>query len=392
MNSFGGPVAQLGVMQEELCEKRRWLSGPAFLQTVAFANLLPGPEALEVVIHLGAIRRGRLGGIVAGLLFVWPGVAAMLALGAMYVHFGPHPLVVGLLGGVRPVAAALIAAAMVRLAGRSIRGVATLGLAAAALLASWLDVPFPLVLVGCGLAGALLGRRATHPAPPTLGLRASLLGLGLLALAWSFAAPHLAPTHAPSARMAASAAAPREPASPVAAGWMCVKTSLLTFGGAYTALPYLREQAVERHRWLSDAQIVDALALGETTPGPLIAVAVFVAYVAAGPAGGLLGALGLFAPTFVLVLVIMPFAGRVSRWPRLTGVLAGVAAGTIGLIAALSTRVLPAIVSGWFEALLALLAFVLVARFKLGALWVVAGGALLGLGRALFLAVWTATT
>jgi len=388
LNSFGGPVAQLGVVHEELCDKRAWLSEQQLLQVIAFANLLPGPEALEVIIHLGAVRRGRLGGVVAGLLFVWPGVAAMLALGALYAAFGPDPHVVGLFAGIRPVAAALIAAAMVRLAGRSIRGFAALALAAGALAASWLGVAFPLVLLGCGLAGALLRPRGAAAAgrPAARGVRASMLALGLVTLVGSFVLPRAASAPAAVAARAA-AASPRAPATALQVAWLCTRTSLLTFGGAYTSLPYLREQAVERHHWLGDAQVVDALALGETTPGPLISVAIFVAYTAAGPVGGLLGALGLFAPTFLLVLALMPFAARVTHLPRLAGVLAGVAAGTLGLIAALSARVLPTVVSGWFEAAIALAAFVAVAPFwvksRVSPLWVVGAGAILGLSRAL---------
>ncbi len=389
INSFGGPVAQIGVMHQEAVEKRRWLTDSQFVHLLNFANVLPGPEALEIAIHLGWLRRGVLGGILGGLLFIWPGFVSLTALGWLYAEHGDVTLVQGVLHGIRPVAVALIAAAVLRISMKALQGLFAYALLLIVFALSYFaDVPFVPLLLGAGLIGIGLQRVRS----PSLGqwagrwkvpiITAVLLG----ALGVGFLERHtpMAPTEAPS--VSARPEGPQPEASPdrlLALAWVNTKAALVTFGGAYTALPLMREELVARRGWLTDAAVADALALGETTPGPLICFGVFLSYLSGGLWGALVGTFFLFLPSFVLVLAFGRYAEAVSRLPGATAFLRGVSAGTVGLILALSARLVPANVGNVIDGVIAAVAFVALWRFKANILLTVAVGALIGLGRTL---------
>lgn len=381
INSFGGPVAQIGVMHEEAVERQKWLTGPEFVHVMNFANLLPGPEALEIAIHLGWLRRGVAGGIAAGLLFVLPGFVSLTLLGWLYATLGHLPAVDGLLAGIRPVAGALLVWAAVRLGDKALRAWPALVLAAAAFVAhGWLGVPFALLLLGCGALGLGIVRlqAATRPLPHRTLWVAALVAA---ALASGIALQH-SPTGKPLQNPAAAVEfQARQPAALGDIAWVNTKAALLTFGGAYTVLPYLREQMVQRHGWVTDGEVADALALGETTPGPLISFGIFLSYLAAGLAGALVGGLCLFLPSFVLVLTLAPHIARVESLSGTRGFLWGVSAGTIGLLLSLGAQVVPDSVQGGFGLTLAAAALVALWRFRLDPIVVVAVGAGLGLLR-----------
>jgi chromate transporter len=376
LNSFGGPVAQIGVMHEEAVEKRGWVTGDQFLQLLNFANLLPGPEALELAIHLGWLRRGVAGGLVAGMLFVLPGFVSLTALGWLYVTWGRLELVSAILDGIRPVGIGLIAAAALRISAKALGDRLALALCGGAFLAKYLlDVPFVLLLVACGAMGIILASRgaARVDAP----LRFAFFGLlvaVVVALSFTRSAPVSPDLAAPSQRVVSSS----DPERLAAIAWVNTKAALVTFGGAYTVLPYLREQFVDRHRWLPDAAMIDALALAETTPGPLISVGVFLSYLAGGFAGACVGALFLFGPSFLFVLGLSRHMLRIERLPRSREFLRGVSAGTLGLILALSAQLVPSMVRDPFSAAVGLAAFVAVVRWKANVIAVVAAGAALG--------------
>ncbi|MFN7133308.1 MAG: chromate efflux transporter, partial [Myxococcales bacterium] len=317
LNSFGGPVAQIGVMHEEAVEKRRWLTDGQFVHLLNFANILPGPEALEIAIHLGYLRRGVAGGIVAGLLFILPGFVSLTALAWVYLRWGTLAEVDAVLSGVRPVGMALIAAAAVRISSKALTGTFAYLLCGGAFAAKFFfDVPFVLLLVACGLCGvALAGHRARTPA------RALHRWAFVAAIALSVAAQLAWRGGTPATQAAVVARTPVPGPSAtfgryVEIAWVNTKAALVTFGGAYTVLPYLREQAVAVHGWVTDQQVVDSLALAETTPGPLISVGVFLSYLAGGFTGAVLGCFFLFLPSFVFVLALGRYIHAVERLPR----------------------------------------------------------------------------
>lgn len=379
LNSFGGPVAQLGVLHQEAVDRRRWVTDAEFVQLVNFANMLPGPEATEVAIHLGWLRRGVLGGIAAGLLFVWPGLVTLTLLGWIYARYGHLAPVDAFLNGIRPIAVALIAFAVVRLSLRTLQGVAAVALMGVAFVAHFVfAVPFPLLLAGCGLVGISMNRlRETGP----LGRGQKALTVAILLAAVLCGAlwqpsrkeeEHSTPATAPSASVSLREIARVE-----------TKAALLTFGGAYTALPYFHDQMVRRTGWLTDAQFTDGLALGETTPGPLISVGVFFAYLTAGLAGAVVGGFFLFLPSFVLVLTLGRYAQRFASMPWASAFLWGISAATIGLILSLSAQIAPRSLHDGASAAVSIAALVALWRFRLDPLLAVLAGGFLGLLRLL---------
>ena len=378
LNSFGGPVAQLGVLHQEAVDRRRWVTDAEFLQLVNFANLLPGPEATEVAIHLGWLRRGMMGGIVAGLLFVWPGFVTLTLLGWIYTRYGHVPAVDAFLNGIRPIAVALIAFAVVRLSLRTLQGTAAVVLMGLAFAAHFvLAVPFPWILVGCGLVGiAFREIRPNAPSPR----RQKALTVAILLAAIACGALWQPPRPEPSPSAPAGEGAPPTLAQ---IAWTQTKAALLTFGGAYTALPYFHEQMVRRTGWLTDAQLTDGLALGETTPGPLVSVGVFFSYLAAGLPGAMVGGLFLFLPPVVLVLWLGRYAQRIATVPWAASFLWGISAATIGLILSLSAQIAPRSLQDGFSVVLAGLALLALWRFKLDPLLAVLAGGGMGLLRLL---------
>ena len=305
--AWGGPVAQIGMMHRELVERDGWMTEERFRKVVAVYQALPGPEAHELAVHFGWMKRGRMGGLLAGLGFMLPGVVLITLLAALYVRFaGTTAYADALLYGVRPAVVALLVFAFWRLARASLRGVdlALVGVAAtlAGLLLPWLSF-----LVVLGLGGLLVALVRRAPPPPAAAHALWPLGLGLVFPALTFGG------------LAALAL-------------LSLKAGLLTFGGAYTAIPFLHEGAVERHGWITEGEFLDAMALSGMVPGPLIAVGAFVGYQAAGLAGALLATVLIFAPAFAFTLVGGRHLERLVEEPRLHAFLLGVTAAVVGLI------------------------------------------------------------
>ena len=245
--AFGGPVAQIGLMHLECVERKRWIDEDEFVRALNFCHLLPGPEATQMAIYIGWKRAGYLAGTLAGLMFVLPGYLTLAALGWVYVRYGESRFVSDVLWGFRPVGLALILAAMVRIGRAALKSLPQLALALLAFVAfSFFDIGFVWVLAGCALLYS--------------GWR------------WAAGLIVLVPRVAEAGRLSDL-------------GWFFLKAGLVSFGGAYALLPFLREGAVAHHHWISDRQMIDALALGETTPGPLISIGVFIGYLVGGLAG-----------------------------------------------------------------------------------------------------------
>jgi len=359
LQTFGGPAGQIAVMQRTLVEERRWIGQRRFLHALNYCMLLPGPEAQQLAIYVGWLLNGTRGGLVAGTLFVLPGVAALLALSAIYVAYGTTTAVTALFAGLAPAVLAIVAQAVVRVGRRALGHPALVMLAVAAFLAlAVFAVPFPVVVAAAAAIGWLLGRLAPQtvhttkshgdqgdgPAPlipddalhaerPSAARAGKVLLVGVVA--WGL------PLVLVAALTGAGSVFTQQ-------GLFFSGTALVTFGGAYAVLAYVAQRAVETYAWLAPGEMVRGLALAETTPGPLIMVVQFVAFVGAYRDPGridpwlaaLLGALlttwVTFVPCFVFIFLGAPYVERLRGNQALSAALTGITAAVVGVIANLA--------------------------------------------------------
>ena len=353
--AWGGPAAQIAAIHRECVVEQGWVSEETFKKTVAVYQMLPGPEATELCIYLGRIRGGKLGGLMAGLGFVLPGFLLMLALTVLYVEADLADALDDVFYGLQAAVAAIVAAALIRL-GRSFVTDVPLAVIAVAgfVLTLFGSVSFVLVLVLAALAyelwtnGAAWARRANSAGAGPVALLALAGTVSLSLTAEIF--------------------------------FEGLKAGLLTFGGAFTVIPFLQEAAVDGHGWLTQDQFVDGLALSGVLPAPLIIFSTFVGYVAGGLAGGLAMTFGIFLPAFVFPIFLHRQLVKVAENARVHAALLGVAAGVIGLIAAVAVDIVEAGVVDVPTALIAIAAFVALVRWhgRLTVLYVVLGCGLAG--------------
>ncbi|QSA97243.1 chromate efflux transporter [Methylococcus sp. EFPC2] len=413
--SFGGPAGQIAIMHTELVERRRWISERRFLHALNYCMVLPGPEAQQLATYLGWLMHRTWGGIVAGSLFVLPSLLILIALSWVYVALGELPVVAGLFYGIKPAVTAIVLQAAYRIGMRVLKNAWLWSIAAAAFLAIFaLNLPFPLIVAAAALLGYLGGKWAPDGFRPGGRHGASAKSYG----------PALIPDDAPPppharfrwARLlrvsAAGLIAWAVPLGGLTAslgwnhtltqmGWFFTKAALLTFGGAYAVLPYVYQGAVGHYGWLTPAQMIDGLALGETTPGPLIMVVVYVGFVGsyvqalfgadmpflAGAAGALLVTWFTFLPSFLFIVAGGPLVESTHGDLKFTAPLTAITASVVGVILNLALffgyHVLwPQGYAGnfeWGSAAIALTALIALFRYKLGVIPVIAGCALLGL-------------
>jgi chromate transporter len=413
--SFGGPAGQIAIMHTELVERLRWISEKRFLHALNYCMLLPGPEAQQLATYIGWLMHRTWGGLVAGGLFVLPSLFILIALSWVYVRFGNVPVVAGLFYGIKPAVTALVLHAAHRIGTRALKNRWMWGIAAASFVAIFaFDVPFPAIVLAAGLIGHFGARRApgvfalggghgdaqasygpalidddtptpTHARFSRRGLVQVLaVGLGL----WSAAMGILVALYGWQGTLAQM-------------GWFFSKAALLTFGGAYAVLPYVYQGAVEHYQWLSGPQMIDGLALGETTPGPLIMVVAFVGFVGGwlqqvlGPqalfVGGALAATVVtfftFLPSFVFILAGGPLVEATHGKLGFTAPLSAITAAVVGVIVNLALffawHVLwPQGYTGQFDAVSAIIAVsagVALFRFKVGVIPLLAACAAAGL-------------
>ncbi len=356
LQTFGGPAGQIAVMQRELVEERRWIGQQRFLHALSYCTLLPGPEAQQLAIYVGWLLNGVRGGLVAGTLFVLPGVLALLGLSFLYVGFGETTAVEAVFTGLAPAVLVIVAQAVVRVGRKALGHPALVGLAVAAFLAlTVLSVPFPVVVAAAGVAGWALGRWA--PQVMTRDGAGRDADDGPLPLIPDDALHHERPTRGHAVRvLTLGALAWALPVGIVTAvtGVHSVFTdqalffsgaALVTFGGAYAVLAYVAQQAVQVYGWLGPGEMVRGLALAETTPGPLIMVVQFVAFLGAYRAPGdldpwvaavlasLLVTWVTFVPSFLFVLLGAPYMERLRGNRSLSAALTGITAAVVGVIA-----------------------------------------------------------
>jgi chromate transporter len=413
--SFGGPAGQIAIMHTELVERRRWISERRFLHALNYCMVLPGPEAQQLATYIGWLMHRTRGGILAGALFVLPSLFILIALSWIYLRFGEVPIVAGIFFGLKPAVTALVLHAAHRIGKRALRNSWMWGIAGAAFVAIFaFDAPFPAIVIAAGLVGLVGARRAPHvfelggghgdgkqsygralidddtPTPRhALFSRSRLARVLLTGLAlWTLA-------------MGALVAALGVGGTLTQMGWFFTKAAMVTFGGAYAVLPYVYQGAVEQFGWLSGAQMIDGLALGETTPGPLIMVVAFVGFVGGwlkqvlGPdalfLGGALAAtvatFFTFLPSFVFILAGGPMVEATHGRLGFTAPLSAITAAVVGVILNLALffayHVLwPHGFGGQFNAVsavIAVLAGVALFRFKVGVLPLLGACAAVGL-------------
>jgi chromate transporter len=417
--SFGGPAGQIAIMHQELVQNRRWISEQRFLHALNYCMVLPGPEAQQLATYIGWLMHRTWGGVVAGVLFVLPSLLILIGLSWVYIAFGEMPLVAGLLYGIKPAVTAIVVQAAHRIGSRALQNNWLWGIAAASFIAIFAaNVPFPAIVVGAALAGYVGGRIAPEkfqlggghgknrqsfgpawidddtPTPAHAQFRwGRLLWVGVVgALLWLVPMGLLTATYGWNHTLTQM-------------GWFFTKAALLTFGGAYAVLPYVYQGAVGHFGWLTPTQMIDGLALGETTPGPLIMVVAFVGFVG-GYVKALFGADALFLagavaasvvtwftflPSFLFILAGGPFVETTHNNLQLTAPLTAITAAVVGVIASLALFFIAHIASktrgngsfvsqiDWAALLLALAAGVALIRFKVGVIPVIAACAVAGL-------------
>jgi chromate transporter len=324
--AFGGPAAHIAMMQDEVVRRRGWLTEERFLDLLGATNLIPGPNSTELAIHIGWQRRAWAGLLVAGLTFIVPAMLMTAAFGWAYVRFGEVPAVGWVLYGVAPVILGVIVQAIWRLAPKAartwwLRALAVLAAGAVALGLNEIGV-----LLGAGVVAVLVAR-ASQPSPPSRPSQ---------------------PSRPPEGTALRSLVVPMVPVAAAGVGasaitlptifWVFLKIGSVLFGSGYVLLAFLRADLVERLGWLSEAQLVDAIAVGQVTPGPVFTTATFIGYVLAGVPGALVATVAIFLPAFVFAALLGPVADRVRERPLTAALLDGVNAAALGLMAAVTVQ------------------------------------------------------
>ena len=399
--SFGGPTGQIAIMHQELVEKRRWISENRFLHALNYCMVLPGPEAQQLATYIGWLMHRTWGGIVAGGLFVLPSVFILIALSWVYVTWGNVPVVAGIFYGIKPAVTAIVVAAAHRIGSRALKHPALWAIAAAAFVAIFaINVPFPAIVLTAGVIGYLGGKYSPGVFASSGGHGAAKTGYGAAVIddgtptpphavfswakLWSYAAAGIALW---ALAIGALLLAWGWQGTLTQMGWLFTKAALLTFGGAYAVLPYVYQGAVEHYGWLTALQMIDGLALGETTPGPLIMVVAFVGFLGAGAAGALVATYFTFLPSFAFIFMGAPFIETTHGNLRFSAPLTGITAAVVGVILNLAVffayHVLwPRGMEGpfdWPSALIGVAALIALFRFKAGVMPVIGACALAGL-------------
>jgi chromate transporter len=350
--NIGGPVAQITMMFNHMVEKRRWLSKDRFVKIMAFCHVLPGPEALQLAIYVGYLKRKLWGGVLAGVTFIVPGAIAMIVLSWLYVHYGKLHQVTDALYVLKPAVLGIIAAGIIKLGQASIRNVFLAVLLIAAFVGMrFAGINFLLVLLFAGILNLIMERGSAVLKRGASSLPVMLVGTSALI---PFRDSHL-----------------------FQIAWLFFKTGLLSFGGAYASLVFVQRGAVMQYHWLSDGQLLDGVALSVATPGPFMLFTTFVGYVAGGISGAAIATFFVFLPSFIFVLAGAHYVEKVRENRSLQAFLAGVSAAVVGIIAVVSLDLIPEAIVDWPSVGIAMAAFLLIAFLKRDVA-LVAVGAMLG--------------
>lgn len=352
--AFGGPAAHIAMMQDEVVRRRKWLSEEQFLDLLGATNLIPGPSSTELAIHIGYERRRWLGLVVAGVSFIVPALVITAACGWAYVRYGALPAASWLLYGVKPVIVGVVVQAIWSLVPKAAKTLPLRLLGALAVLLSACGADELAVLFGAGGVSVLMA---------ALRKQARRSAGGLSALT-----PLL-----PPAALSASAAITLP-----SIFWVFFKIGSVLFGSGYVLLAFLRADLVERLHWMTEAQLIDAVAVGQVTPGPVFTTATFIGYVLAGPSGALVATAGIFLPAFLFVALSGPLVPRLRASRMAAAFLDGVNVASLALMLVVTAQLGRAALVDLPTALLAVVALVLLIRFQLNSAWLVLGGAVAG--------------
>ena len=337
--NIGGPVAQITMMFNHMVEKRRWLSKDRFIRIMAFCHMLPGPEALQLAIYVGYLKRRLLGGVLAGLTFIVPGAAVMIVLSWLYVKYGRLPQVTNALYILKPAVLGIIAAGIIKLGRAAIRNIFLAVLLVGAFVGMrFAGVNFLLILLIAGGLNLIVdqGLPFLKKTAPTVPLAVGGFGLALPLI---------------NSRLFQVA-------------WLFLKTGLLSFGGAYASLVFVQRGAVAQYHWLSDGQLLDGVALSVATPGPFMLFTTFVGYLASGILGAVLATFFVFLPSFIFVIAGVHYVEKVRENRMIQAFLAGVSAAVVGVIAVVSLDLIPEALVDWPAIAIAIAAFALVALLQ----------------------------
>ncbi len=354
--AFGGPAAHVAMMDDELVKQRQWMSRDRLLDLLGVTNLIPGPNSTELAIHIGYERAGWKGLVIAGACFILPAMLIVWALAAVYVRFQTIPEVGWLLYGVKPVMIAIVLQALWKLGKAAIKDVPTAIAGAVVIAAFFFNVNELVLLLLAGL-GVTLYRNLRRGG--TTGVTALLPIPGILA----------------QANVATAAVGH--------ATWLQVflvflKIGSVLYGGGYVLLAFLQRDLVERTHWLTSQQLLDAVAIGQFTPGPLFTTATFIGYLLAGNAGAIAGTVGIFLPAFVLVALVNPWVPKLRSSPWASGFLDGVNEASLGLMAVVTYTLARETLVDWLTIVVALVSAMIVFRFKVNSVWLVLAGAIVG--------------
>lgn len=351
--AFGGPAAHIAMMRDEVVSRRGWLTEEHFLDLLGATNLIPGPNSTELAIHIGWNRRRWAGLLVAGVCFILPAMLITAGFAWAYVRFGAVPEVAWLLYGVKPVIVVVVLQAIVGLAPRAARSWPLRLLGGGSALAVALGLDELAVLMGAGVAAAVLRR----PPPRNLARMVPLLPIGV----------------------GVTTALPAIPVSLTTLFLVFTKIGSVLFGSGYVLVALLRSELVEGLHWLTEAQLIDAIAVGQVTPGPVFSTATFIGYVLAGPKGAIVATIGIFLPAFVFVALSGPLVPRLRASPMASGFLDGVNVASLALMAVVTVQIAGAAIVDVPTALVGLVAAFLLFRARVGSTWLVAGGAACGI-------------
>lgn len=349
--AFGGPAAHISIMHNEVVLKRKWLTNEEFLDLLGATNLIPGPNSTEMAIHIGYVRAGWAGLIMGGLGFILPAMFMVLALASLYVKFGTTPQAGWLLYGIKPVVVAIIAQALWNLGSKALKNKMLALLEAIVFVLYFLGANEILLLFAAGIIYTLISNvqrlRAMNVAVlfpvGTVALSAITVPFGLPVLFLTF-----------------------------------LKIGAVLYGSGYVLLAFLRADFVLRLGWLTDQQLLDAVAIGQVTPGPLFTAATFIGYLLGGTPGALLATLGIFLPSFIFVAISNPLIPRIRNSTWASSLLDGVNASALGLMAAVTVQLAASSLTDPFPIIIAILSLWLLLRYKINSTWLIAGGAISG--------------
>jgi chromate transporter len=353
--AFGGPAAHIAMMDDEVVKRRHWMSREKLLDLLGVTNLIPGPNSTELAIHIGYERAGWPGLFIAGICFILPAMLIVWALAAAYAQYQTVPQMEWLLYGIKPVIIAIVVQALWKLGQKAIKDIPT-AVAAAAVVALFFfrfDEILLLLLAGLGVMLIKNGRQS--------GVTSAFL----------LPLPSVMAQVSPTAT---------NPTNWVSVFLFFLKIGSVLYGSGYVLLAFLQRDLVERNQWLTSQQLLDAVAIGQFTPGPVFTTATFIGYLLAGPAGAIAGTIGIFLPAFLLVGLINPWVPKLrqSRWT--SGLLDGVNAASLGLMAVVTWELGVAAIVDWVTAILAIFSLIAVFRFNINSAWLVLAGAVVGFG------------